>query len=182
MLSFRHRRLPPLARYAATILAALLLPAAVAGAGPMAPAEIPLDDDGTMHIRPGDRCPVCAMRPYRYPKSACAIQLTDGRTFYFCETGCMLRTWLQPDIYLGVPKASVGRLVAQEYFTGAPIDAGDAIWVAGSDVIGPMGPMIVPVESEAHLKVFQRRHGGHTVFRLPDFSETMWHRLFPHRP
>ena len=131
---------PALFGLAAVALLAAVFMAPVLAAGPLAPAATALDTDGTMHIGPDDRCPVCAMRPARYPKSACAIQLTDGRTFYFCETGCMLRSWLHPDVHLGVAKSALRRVVAREYFSGAHIDGQAALWVAGSDVIGPMGP------------------------------------------
>lgn len=165
---------------AAMLLAALLIPAS-ACAGPLTPARVPLDGDGTMHISPEDRCPVCAMRPARYPKSACAIQLADGRTFYFCETGCMLRSWLHPDIHLGAAVSALKRIVVREYFSGDYLDGNAAFWVAGSDVIGPMGPMIVPLDGEDHLAVFKRRHGGRTVFRLGDMNETLWREIIGRR-
>ena len=162
------------------IFVAVSLSASVC-AGPLTPARVPLDADGTMHISPQDRCPVCAMRPARYPKSACAIQLTDGRTFYFCETGCMLRSWLHPDIHLGAAAGTLKRIVVREYFTGGYLDGHAAVWVAGSDVIGPMGPMIVPLYGEDHLAVFKRRHGGKTVFRLGDLNEALWRNIVDRR-
>jgi hypothetical protein len=51
----------------------------------------PLDESGTMHISSGDRCPVCAMQVSKHKKFACAVQLMNGSTFYFCGTGCMIR-------------------------------------------------------------------------------------------
>ncbi len=175
-----HRRLP-LGSAAALWLVTLLLSSALS-AGQLSPATVPLSPDGTMHISPEDRCPVCAMRPAKYPQSACAIQLADGRTFYFCDTGCMLRSWLHPDIYLGVGKDALKRAVVREYFTGAYLDGSAAIWVAGSDVIGPMGPMIVPLDGEDHVRAFQRRHGGKTLFRLEDLTETLWKKVFHRHP
>lgn len=166
---------------AAALLAAVFM-APVLAAGPLAPAAVPLDPDGRMHIGPADRCPVCAMRPARYLKSACAIQLADGRTFYFCETGCMLRAWLHPDIHLGADKRALARVVAREYFTGAHLDGNAAVWVAGSDVIGPMGPMIVPLDGDDHLAAFRRRHGGRVVFRLEALTEELWQKIFDRRP
>lgn len=165
----------------AALLAAVFM-APVLAAGPLTPAAMPLDTDGTMHISPDDRCPVCAMRPARYPKSASAIQLTDGRTFYFCETGCMLRSWLHPDVHIGMAKSALARVVVREYFTGAHLDGHAVIWVAGSDVIGPMGPMIVALDGEDHLAVFKRRHGGRIVFRLQGLTEDLWKKIFDHDP
>ena len=36
-----------------------------------------------------------------------AIELDDGRTFYCCGPGCMLRSWLHPEVYLGTGEATV---------------------------------------------------------------------------
>jgi len=92
------------------------------GKGPR-PGLQPLGNDGSMQISEGDRCPVCAMRPARYPKSSCAIQLRDGKTFYFCATGCMLRSWMHPEVYLGVDRSELALPVVREYFTGRQMDA-----------------------------------------------------------
>ncbi|MFH1982055.1 MAG: nitrous oxide reductase accessory protein NosL [Pseudomonadota bacterium] len=174
-------RIPHLLLSSAVLLAtAFMVP--VLAAGPLVPAAVPLDADGTMHISPADRCPVCAMRPARYPKSACAIQLSDGRTFYFCESGCLLRSWLHPDVHLGTAKSALTRVVVREYFSGAVIDGQAATWVAGSDVIGPMGPMIVPLDGDDHLVTFKRRHGARFVFRLSDLTDALWQQIFDRHP
>lgn len=133
------------------------------------PALLPLDGSGRMRVSAADRCPVCAMRPHRYPKFSGAIVLTDRTTYYFCSAGCLIRAWRDPEIYLGVKRGAIERPVVRDYFTGAPIDAGSAFWVDGSDVIGPMGPARVPLSSETDAGTFVRRHGGRGPFR--------WHEL-----
>jgi len=47
-------------------------------------------------------------------------------------------------------------------------------WVAGSDVIGPMGPAMVPVKGESALEAFKRRHGGTAVFLLEELDPDKW--------
>jgi copper chaperone NosL len=158
-----------------------LLLTAVLGAGPAfsdSPSAIPgkrqLDADGRMRVSEGDRCPVCAMEVIRYPKFASAIALTDGRTFYFCGTGCMIRTWLHPEVFLGVSREALDRPVVRDYFTGRAVDARRVTWVAGSDVVGPMGPAVVPIADESHVETFQRRHGGDHTFRLDEMDDARW--------
>lgn len=164
---------------AVTLLFSLM--AAPAWAGPAAckdtgppPAATPLGDNHAPRIGPDDRCPVCAMKPINHPKFASAIQLENGDTFYFCGTGCMIRTWMHPEVFLGVGKAAPSLPVVQAYFTGKPIDARKAIWVAGSDVVGPMGPALVPLETQQELETFKSRHGGKTVFRLSEMTDEKW--------
>ncbi|MGD8663023.1 MAG: nitrous oxide reductase accessory protein NosL, partial [Desulfobacterales bacterium] len=145
-------------------------------AGPH-PGLKPIDDSGAMHISSQDRCPVCAMQVSKYQKFACAIELMDGNTFYFCGSGCMIRTWMHPEIFLGVAKTEIKRSVVQDYFTGDQVSGESVFWVAGSDVIGPMGPALVPLKNEEDLEVFKRRHGAKAVFRLSEMTDEKWQQL-----
>jgi nitrous oxide reductase accessory protein NosL len=189
---FRGRRLQPkgvlmtfTTRFArrglaalAACLFALVCSESLAGAGALpTPGQTPLDSDGRMQVSAADRCPVCAMPVADHSRFACALQLDDDTTYYFCGTGCMIRSWLRPDVFLGVPAERLRRSVVQEYFTGAQVDGMEVTWVAGSDVIGPMGPALVPVKGDRALKAFQRRHGGKTLFRLSDLDDEMWERI-----
>ena len=142
-------------------------------AGPV-PAVLGIDQEGELHFSEGDRCPVCAMKVKDHPKFACGIELNDGRTFYFCGTGCMIRAWLHPEAFLGVEKSSLERSVVQDYFEGQHVDGLSVLWVAGSDVVGPMGPALVPVQDAGALEAFKQRHGGRVTFRLADLNDEKW--------
>ena len=105
------------------------------------PGRVGLDKAGQMQLSEGDRCPVCAMPVTEHKKFAGAIALQKGRTFYFCGTGCLIRSWLHPEVFLGSKRSTLDKAVVKEYFAGEQIDAKGAIFVAGSDVIGPMGTL-----------------------------------------
>jgi len=145
-------------------------------AGPQ-PGLQPLDEIGAMQISNQDRCPVCAMKVSKHKKFTSAIQLMNGRTFYFCGTGCMIRSWIHPEIFLGAAKEKLKRSVVQDYFTGEQVPGGSVYWVAGSDVIGPMGPALVPLKNEQHLDAFKKRHGAKSVFRLSEMTDEKWQQL-----
>lgn len=136
-----------------------------------------LDSASSMQISETDRCPVCAMGVSKHRQFASAIELQDGTTFYFCGTGCMLKSWLHPEIFLSHERTDLKRAVTREYFGGKHIDASQAYWVAGSDVVGPMGPAIVPLASEADLGTFKKRHGGTTTFRLDELTDAKFKQL-----
>lgn len=168
-----------IARLFVWMLASLFL-AFPAGAGEKsgpAPGAKPLGADLALQASPTDRCPVCAMKVVHHPKFAAAIQLENGETFYFCATGCLIRSWMHPEVFLGKDADALKRPVVQSYFTGKPIDARDALWVAGSDVVGPMGPALVPLETQKELETFQSRHGGKTVFRLSEMTDKKWQAI-----
>jgi len=146
--------------------------------GPVA-ADAPIGADGHMQIGAGDRCPVCGMFPAKRPKTAAALMLNDGRTFYFCANGCLLRSWHNAPTYLGVPSESVTRMVVKNYMNGTSIEARKAWWVAGSDVVGPMGPALVTLATRAEVAQFKTRHGAKHVFQLSEMDDTLWRTLFP---
>ena len=133
-----------------------------------------------MTLSESDRCPVCAMFPARRPQTAAAMTLKSGETFYFCGNGCLLRAWLRPTVYLGKPQVEIDRLVVRDYFSGQPIDGRSATWVAGSDVVGPMGPAIIALGDEAQLATFKNRHGGKTVFTFDHVDDALW-KTISHR-
>ncbi len=150
---------------------------APAAEGGPRPAAKSISADGSLNIGLSDRCPVCAMFPYRYPKTAAAMTLKNGDAFYFCSNGCLLRTWLRPTVYLGRHRSAIDRLAARDYFSGAPVDGRTAIWVAGSDVIGPMGPAIIALGDKNQLEAFKKRHGGSAVFTIDQLNDTLWRRI-----
>lgn len=145
------------------------------------PGLKPLDPQGHMQISSQDRCPVCAMWVARYKKFAAAIQVKDGRTFYFCSCGCMIRSWMHPEIFLATTPEALERTVVQDYFSGDQVDGRSVSWVVGSDVIGPMGPAVVPVSEARHLAVFKRRHGARAVFRLSELTDEKWQQMTGHQ-
>jgi copper chaperone NosL len=145
------------------------------------PAEKELNPQGDLQPGPHDRCPVCGMFPAKRPKTAAAMQLADGRTFYFCGNSCLLRSVRDSRVHLNLDVDQIERLRVRDYFSGGAIDGRQALWVAGSDVIGPMGPALVTLQSEADLEVFRRRHGGNLTFRLDQVDDALWQQIFPAR-
>lgn len=156
------------------VLISILTAGAAAAQGGPSPATIPLAADGQMVLSESDRCPVCAMFPARRPETAAAMTLTSGETFYFCGNGCLLRTWLRPTVYLGRKQAAIERIVVRDYFSGKPVDGRRATWIAGSDVVGPMGPAIVVLGDRGQLETFKKRHGGQTVFSFDQVDDALW--------
>ncbi|MFZ0133374.1 MAG: nitrous oxide reductase accessory protein NosL [Desulfobacterales bacterium] len=167
----------PLVRSAfclAAILTAIVWSAAAARAAGPTPGRHPLDENRRMQVSAEDRCPVCGMKVAEHAPFSSAIQLTDGTTYYFCGTGCMLRSWLHPEIFLAADQSRLQTPLVKEYFTGDQVDGREVYWVAGSDVVGPMGPALVPVMDEKALEAFKRRHGGKAVFRMQELTDEKW--------
>jgi nitrous oxide reductase accessory protein NosL len=161
---------------AGVIISGVAPPVSDAGSG-AAPGRRGLDESNRMQISPQDRCPVCGMKVIRYPKFSSAIRLANQDTYYFCSNGCMLKAWLHPEIFLSSSRQALSLAVVRDYFSGRQLDAHDVFWIAGSDVIGPMGPAIVALQGDHSVDAFVKRHGGRRVFRLNELTDDLWFSL-----
>lgn len=145
--------------------------------GPV-PALKAIAPSGSLELSPEDRCPVCAMAVAEGPKTAAGLELKDGRTYYFCGNGCLMKTWVHPEHFLGAGPEVLKRPIVQEYFSGKPLDARQALFVAGSDVMGRMGPAMVALEDTPEAKeTFMARHGGKATFHLSELNDARWQEL-----
>lgn len=96
------------------------------------------------------RCAHCGMKID--PTSAFRAEVVDGGTTRTFDTPrCALSEWLAGG------KKGVVRV--QDYYDRAWHDGKDLRFVVGSDVIGPMGPEIVPVDA-ARVAKFKADHVG----------------------
>jgi nitrous oxide reductase accessory protein NosL len=165
-------------RQALYLLAGVIIigtaPGVANAGGGVAAGRLGLDEQNRMQISPQDRCPVCGMKVIRYPKFSSAIRLGNQDTYYFCSNGCMLKAWLHPEIFLKSTRQALSLAVVRDYFSGRQVDAQDVFWIAGSDVIGPMGPAMVALQGSRSLTAFLKRHGGCRVFRLQELNDDLW--------
>lgn len=149
---------------------------APAASGPP-PARHAMGPDGALNLHEEDRCPICAMVPQKRPRFAAGLELEDGRTYYTCGAGCLIRVHLDREQHLGDGAPPIRRAFVPDFFTGQPLDAYEAHWVGGSDVTGPMGKALVPLASEADADAFVQRHGGPHRFRLRDLDDARWREI-----
>jgi nitrous oxide reductase accessory protein NosL len=89
---------------------------------------------------------------------------------------------MHSEIFLGAEKSDLYLPVVREYFTGRQMDARELKWVAGSDIVGPMGPALVPVQGEKEVETFMKRHGGKAVFRLEEMNDERWREITGKHP
>ncbi len=75
---------------------------------------------------------------------------------------CALATWQ-------TRKLPARSLRVREYYTRSIRDAADVVFVVGADVMGPMGPDLVPVEP-AQAPKFMHDHGGKRALRLEEIT------------
>jgi nitrous oxide reductase accessory protein NosL len=118
-----------------------------------------------------DRCPVCGMFVASHPWWIAQIVYEDGHAVFF-DGGKDLFSYLQArkkdsrDLD-GPPIAAI---FVTSYYDRKPIDARTASFVVGSDVLGPMGPELVPHASFGEASEFSRDHDGSKIVGFDDVT------------
>lgn len=140
-------------RFALLLSASALALARPALAGPV---SVPSPGETT-------KCPVCGMFVAPYPEWTATVALQDGRVEHFDGCKCLFKYLLAPERFAPGSRPGVITTVAvKDYYALEMIDARGAIYVVGSDVLGPMGHELVPLASSAEAQDFVADHGGRT--------------------
>jgi copper chaperone NosL len=118
---------------------------------------------------PRDKCPVCGMFVAKYPDWVTAVRLRDGSHVFFDGVKDMFKYLHDMKKYDPARRPEeIEAVLVMDYYELAWIDARKAWYVLGSDVYGPMGRELIPLEREADAREFMRDHRGIRIIR---FSE-----------
>jgi nitrous oxide reductase accessory protein NosL len=114
-----------------------------------------------------DRCAVCGMFVAPFPQWASALELKDGRYFYFDGPKDLFVCLFDLPAYLpGVSAEQITGIYVTEYYSATRRPAAEVIFVTGSDVLGPMGQELVPVLGREAAETFRRDHAGKALMRF----------------
>jgi nitrous oxide reductase accessory protein NosL len=120
---------------------------------------------------PKDTCPVCGMFVALYPDWIATVRYRDGHLHHFDGAKDLFKYLL--DLPKWAPDHQLDQIEAigvTEYYSVQRIDARKAYYVIGSDVLGPMGHELIPLETEADAKEFLQDHGGTRILRYEEVS------------
>jgi copper chaperone NosL len=124
--------------------------------------------------KPSDVCPVCGMFVAKYPHWIATVLYQDGHADHFDGPKDFFKYLLDMKKYArGRMREQIARMGATGYYGGARIDAGSAVYVLGSDVLGPMGHELVPHSDEAEAKEFSADHKGRRILRFADITPAL---------
>lgn len=147
-------------RLLALATAALLGPLSAFAAGP----DIP---------KPGnkDLCPVCGMLVSKYPNWIAVVTYKDGHAHYFDGAKDMFKYLADLPRYApGHRPEDMAGIWVTEFYGLTRIDARKALYVTGSDVLGPMGHELVPLETQADANDFLKEHKGKRILGFGQVS------------
>lgn len=113
---------------------------------------------------PKDLCPVCGMLVAKYPNWVATITWKDGHTHFFDGAKDMFKFLHDLSKYApGHRKEDIAGIYVTDFYNLERIDARKAIFVTGSDVLGPMGHELVPLASQADADDFLKEHKGKKI-------------------
>lgn len=129
--------------------------------------------DGPPPPGPKDRCAVCGMFVAPYPNWIVTIIEADGSRHYFDGPKDLFRFLLGE----GAAVAPDAEIWVTDYYTTKPLLARDAVYVLGSDVLGPMGAEFVPLASTEFAESFRADHGGEDPLTFDEIDAAVMRSL-----
>lgn len=132
------------------------------------------DDPSAPMPGPRDKCPVCGMFVAKYPDWIASVDYEDGKPVFFDGAKDLFKYILHQERYEKSRKPDEVRSIhVCSYYSMEQIPARGAWYVIGSDVYGPMGRELIPLESEGEAKEFLRDHRGEKIVRFNDVNDEL---------
>ena len=114
----------------------------------------------TIKVTKDEKCPVCGMFVYKYPRWAAQIWFKDKKHHSFDGVKCLTK-------YLHTHKnIKIKQILVTDYYTQQAINGQKAFYVIGSDVYGPMGEEAIPFKTLQEAKRFLKDHRGKKILKL----------------
>jgi len=139
--------------------------------------------EGTIQVQRDEKCPVCGMFTYKYPRWVAQIFYKhDGHEHHHSFDGVkdMMKFYFDPmewGDYKTSTKSNIAKILVTDYYSQKAIDATKAYYVIGSDIYGPMGNELIPFLSEDDAKNFYMDHKGTQVIKFEDITEKEVYKL-----
>ncbi|MCC6130611.1 MAG: nitrous oxide reductase accessory protein NosL [Acidobacteria bacterium] len=123
---------------------------------------------------PKDVCPVCGMLVAKYANWIAIVEDKDGTALFFDGPKDMLKYVFNPAKYRpGRSASGITRIWVTEFYGLTRIDARKALYISGSDVLGPMGHDLVPLSTRAEAEEFLRDHKGRRIYSFDEIPRDL---------
>lgn len=127
---------------------------------------------------PKDTCPVCGMFVSLYPNWTATVLYKDGHAHHFDGPKDLFKYLLDLSKYApGHTQSDMTAIGVTDYYGVTRINARTAWYVIGSDVLGPMGHELVPLNSQAEADEFMKDHHGRRIIRFDAINQGLLEKL-----
>ena len=138
---------------------------------------------GKIEVQKDEKCPVCGMFTYKYPKWAAQIfykNKTDEHHYSFDGVKDLMKFYFDATAwgnYQHSKQENITKILVTDYYSQKAIDGTKAYYVVGSDVLGPMGNELIPFEQESDAKTFLHDHSGKTIVTFDKITKEETYKL-----
>ncbi len=123
---------------------------------------------------PTDTCPVCGMFVAKYPDWIATVLYHDGHAHQFDGAKDLFKYLLDlPKWAPGHQAEKIVTIAVTDYYSVTRMDARQAWYVIGSDVLGPMGHELVPLETREDAEAFLHDHAGSRILRFDEVTQEL---------
>ncbi len=119
------------------------------------------------------RCVRCGMIVTKNPMWEGRMQKPDEEVIVFCAPKCLLLTNPADKDH------GEAQLQLRDYYSTNFIDATKAWYVGGSDIMGPMGPDLIPFVDKKSAEEFMVEHHGKALYRYPELTLAKLKEILP---
>ena len=119
--------------------------------------------DGTIKVTKDEKCPVCGMFVYKYPKWVAQIYYGD-KHLSFDGVKDMMKYYFEH-------KDGISKILVSDYYSQKTIDAQKSYFVIGSDVYGPMGNELIPFKNKDEAKTFSLDHKAKRIIKFSEITK-----------
>lgn len=120
-------------------------------------------------VTKGEKCPICGMFVYKYPKWATQIFYGE-KHFSFDGAKDMFKYYFDN-------REGITEILILDWYTQKSIDAKKAFYVIGSDVYGPMGHELIGFKDETDAKTFYMDHRAKKIIKFNDITADIVYKL-----
>lgn len=120
-----------------------------------------------------DVCVIRKLKIYEHPHWAAQITLHSGKKVFTSSPKSMFEFIFKPKIYTDfnyTGKADIKELMVTDYTSLDAINATQAFYVYGSNIISPSGDDLVAFSSKSDAENFLKKHHGSRVFTFSQVS------------
>ena len=139
--------------------------------------------EGKVRVNKDEKCPVCGMFTYKYPRWAAQIFYKHGdheHHYSFDGIKDLIKFYFDPMAwgnYKTSIKKNITKILVTDYYTQKAIDGTQAFYVIGSDIYGPMGNELIPFENEDDAKTFKEDHRATKIIKFENIEEKEVYKL-----
>lgn len=131
----------------------------------------------SIKVSKDEKCPVCGMFIYKYPRWAAQIFYKDKDSKHhlsFDGVKDMMKFYFNPSLWGKYNKSLINNILkisVTDYYSQNRINGKEAYYVIGSNVYGPMGNELIPFKNIEDAKIFKKDHFGTKIIKFDKIKE-----------